>query len=340
MAEFGRSSRPISGRNQELSMTSRPRTALALLAALAVLLVPTLGTPAADAVGTGAPVIVTPADGEGYVPGEVPDLVVDFGDAPYGSYAWSVKDDSDQTVHSGTVDYESGDADQQDLTSLADLGSGAWTASVTGTAGTVTSSFGTVILGPPPVACTVQVPAQVRVVSSSVAVYPRFHHCEDWTVTWTIRHRVGSTSVKFGTFRVTNGFSAGPWRFRDSYPTGRYLVEPPDVGGPNETEMIVRFGSRTSLVAGAKTGGRFRLSGTVTRYVASVDGFRGWANRPVAISYKNCASGCAWRFLVTAHTDGSGHYSLTGISSQVRYWRATVGNTASVWGSRSPAVKR
>jgi hypothetical protein len=104
--------------------------------------------------------------------------------------------------------------------------------------------------------------------------------------------------------------------------------------------MIVKFGSRTSIIAGTKVGGRFRLSGEVTRYVPSVDGFRGWANRPVSISYKNCASGCAWRFLVTTHTGSSGHYSLTGISSLVRYWRATVASTTSVWGFKSAAVKR
>ncbi|RNL80038.1 hypothetical protein EFL95_14060 [Nocardioides marmorisolisilvae] len=310
-----------------------------VLLTVAVALVPTLAVSAANAVGTGSPVIVTPADGESYYSHEVPDLVVDFGNAPYGSYDWSVTDaDSNQVLHSGTFDYDAADPDQNDLADLTDLGLGGYTATITSDGGTVTSSFGTFELGPPPVECQIEV-AAVRVVGPTTAVYPRFHGCEGQTETWAVRHRVGNGTLTFGTFKVVNGKSAGPWRFKDSWPTGVYAIRSREMYGYN-TSTVVRLVSRISLTAGTKVGGHFRISGDVTRYVPSADGFRGWANRPVAISYKNCAAGCAWRFLGTDHTDSTGHFSSTVTSSQARYYRATVGSTTSVWGRTSAPVKR
>lgn len=317
-------------------MTSPRRPVPMVLAALVAMFLATAFNAPAQAVGTGTPVIVTPTDGDNYSPGGVPDLVVDFGNAPYGSYDWSVKDGSDQVVHSGTVDYESGDPDQQDLASLADLDSG--TVTVTGTTGTVTSSFGVVVLGPPPVECQVEV-KPVRAVGPSTAVYPRFHGCQGQTETWAIRHRVGKATLTFGTFKVVNGRSAGPWRFKDSWPTGAYDVVSRTRYG-YRTSTVVRFGSRISLHAGAKVGGHFRLSGEVTRYVPSVDGFRPWADRPVTISYKTCAAGCAWRYARTTRADSKGHFSTAASSATPRYWRAAVATTSTAWGRTSSPVTR
>ncbi|MFL6172273.1 MAG: hypothetical protein ACJ716_05215 [Marmoricola sp.] len=317
------------------------RTLASILVAVAVFFVPTLGWVPAQAVGTGKPAIVTPEDGVNYPAYATPDFVVNFADAPYGSYYWSVTDDANQVLYSGTVMYAAGDPATKDLQSLSGLAYTFWTASVTGSTGTVSSYFSAgPIADPPPYACTIEVPAQVRVISPITAVYARFHHCRGWDMKWAVRHRVGGQDVRFGTLGVKVGRSIGPWRYRDSWPTGTYRVVPPPVGGPNTTQLSVKFGSRVTLAAGAKTAGHFKLSGDVSRYVASVDGWHGWANHAVAISYKNCASGCQWRYFGTTRSDASGHYGLLSTSSLVRYWRATVADTASVWGSKSAAVKR
>ena len=321
-------------------MISVRRLLPAALGTLAALLVPIVGTSPAQGVGTGSPAILTPADGEAYYSHEVPDLVVDFAAAPYGSYDWSVTDTSTQQVlHSGTFVYDAADPDQNDLADLGDLGPGGYTATVTGSGAPASSSFGAFELGPPPSRCEVRLPATVRVVAASTAVYPRFDGCAGTSETWAIRHRVGTRTLTYGTVRVLDGRSAGPWRFRDSWPTGTYEVRSRTPGG-SSTSTVVKLGSRISLTAGAKVAGRFRLSGDVTRYLPAADGFRAWANRPVAISYKNCAAGCPWRFLVTDHTDRSGHFTLGITSDSVRYWRATVASTSQVWGRTSTAVRR
>lgn len=322
-------------------MTSPRRVLPLVLTVLAFLLAPSLGSAPAQAQGTGTPVIVTPVDGAGYDSDDVPDLVVDFGNAPYGDYDWSVKNsESAQVEHSGTFAYDATDQDQQTLSALSDLGDGSYTATVSGTGGTVTASFEvfTVVIGPPPVQCQVEV-RPVRAVAPTTAVYPTFHGCQGDTETWAIRHRVGAKTLTFGTFRVVNGRSTGPWRFKDTWPTGVYDVVSRTRYG-YRTSTVVRFGSRISLHAGSKVDGHFQLSGDVTRYVPSADGFRGWASRPVAISYKNCAVGCPWRFLVVNRTDSTGHFSSTASSATARYWRATVASTSSVWGRTSDPVKR
>ncbi|MFL6173934.1 MAG: hypothetical protein ACJ716_13680 [Marmoricola sp.] len=290
--------------------------------------------------GTETPVIVTPADGASYAPNRTPDFVIDFSNAPYGTYDWSVKN-GDQLLHGGTVVYEAGDASTKDVQTLTDIEGGFITATVTGPTGTVTSTFDAgVVVDPGPYACVIDVPEQVRVVSPMTAVYARFYHCAGWTLNWAIRHQVGSKAVKYGTLGVKDGRSIGPWRYRDSWPTGRYLVQPPAITGPNSTQMSVKFGSRVTLAASAKTASHFKLSGDVSRYVASIDGWHGWADHAVAISYKNCVSGCQWRYLRTTRTDAIGHFALSSTSSLVRYWRATVADTSSVWGSKSASIMR
>lgn len=188
--------------------------------------------------------------------------------------------------------------------------------------------------------CTVHVPGAVSATAPYTAVTPTFTGCETYPqVTWYL---YGAPGQVFGQITVKNGVGQGPWRYRDYYPTGRYYLDRSDAVTPtdppqNSTSTVVKFGSRITLVATRTSDLKVPLTGIATHYDATANAFRRWANRPVAISYSNCA-GCPWKFLVMDKTDKYGKYSLGAVSPTARYYRAKVGETATTWSHTSAAV--
>jgi len=315
-----------------------PRRAL-VLAALLGLILPLLGLHAAQAVGTGVPLIVTPANGEFYHVDEVPDLHLDLSDAPYGDYLVELTDIPDHVLFSADVEHSEA-VDPDAFYELPELGLAEYTVTVYVTADAVlaTATFGTYDLGEPPVPfCELVVPSKVVAVSPTTAVYPKFVGCFDRIALWQVTRRTAGGVVSLAFLGIKDGVSRGAWKYKDSLPTGRYGLRPTGEN-QNTTSTVVKFGSRISL-ASSRTGTRVPLSGVASRYLPAVDGFRAWANRPVAISYKDCLS-CPWKFLAMDSTDSAGRWGLTVISGQVRYYRAAVGETATAWGRTSVPVRR
>ncbi len=320
-------------------MSLRARRLPLALVALIALVVPVIGLSAAEGVGTGVPVIVTPVDGETYHVEEVPDLHVDFADAPYGDYRVELTDSVDQVLLG--VDVEHVEAvDPEVFYAVPRLGLDAYTVTVYGAAEAVlaSSTFGTFDLGEPPARCTVDLPAKVTAVARYTAVYPTFDGCGAVTASWLVD---GPGSFAARTIGVSGGSSLGPWRFRDTESPGVFRARPQlgaggSLGGDS---TVVKFGSRISLAAGTRSGTRVPLTGTASRYSPAAHAFRRWADRPIAISYKDCAA-CPWKFLAMDRTDRYGGFTLTAISGKARYYRATVGETATAWGRTSQPVRR
>lgn len=322
-------------------MIPRVRRLPLILVALLGLVVPFLGANPAQAEGTGSPVIITPADDEIYPAGEVPDLVVDFGDAPYGTYTYAVVDlETDEVLVDGTETYEAGDPAELTLAALG-LGLGGYQATVSGEGRSATSVFGTFFLGEPPTLCSVNMPSKVVVVARTTAVWPTFDGCGKASVDWAIKHP--RTPYDGDTVGLVSGRSTGAWRYRDSEPAGSWKVQPGVVQivgiDQNSTRTLVKFGSRISLAAGPRNGTRVLLSGVASRYSPQAHSFRRWADRPIALSYKDCLN-CPWKFLAMDRTNSYGGYSITAISGKARYYRARVGETPTAWGRTSVPVRR
>lgn len=316
------------------------RLPLALVALLALVL-PQLSLSPAQGVGVGVPVIVTPVDGESYHVDEIPDLHLDFTDAPYGSYRAELTDSVDQVLLG--VDVEHVEAtDPEVFYELPALGLDAYTVTVYGVAEAVlaTATFGTFDLGEPPVLCSVDLPATVTAVSPTTVVYPTYDGCGGATADWYVD---GPGSFQAKRIGLVGGTSRGPWRYRDTDTPGTFRADPQDLAPPGVNlggdSTVVKFGSRISLVAGVRSGTRIPLTGVASRYSPAADAFRRWADRPVAISYKDC-SACPWRFLAMDRTDAYGGFELTALSRTARYYRATVGETSTAWGRTSQPVRR
>lgn len=177
-------------------------------------------------------------------------------------------------------------------------------------------------------------------VSPATWIYPTYANCGSTTAHWYVDGPGDFTTVRIG---VEDGRSLGPWKFRDSDRPGLYSAGPrnaeSDDFSPPGDSTVIKFGSRVSLVAGTRTSNRFPLTGIVSRYSPAADGFRRWADRPVAISYKDCVD-CPWRLLAVDRTDSSGAFGLTVISAGTKYYRAAIGDTWNTWGRISQPVRR
>lgn len=320
-------------------MTPRARRLPLALVALLALVVPLLGLTPAQ--GAGVPVIVTPLDGEVYFVDDVPDLHLDFTDAPFGAYRFELTDTPDHVVLGASVDHDE-NTDPHAFYELPPLGLAEYTVTVFGAADAVlaTATFGTFDLGEPPVVCAVDLPTKVTAVAPTTTVYPTYDGCGNATARWYVDGPGAFVATKIG---LVGGKSVGPWRFRDSDTPGTYLADPQDIAPPGVDlagdSTVVKFGSRISLTAGSRSGTRVPLSGTVSRYSPTADAFRRWANRPVAISYKDCAA-CRWKFLAMDRTNSYGAFDITAVSGSARYYRAAVGETSTAWGRTSAPVRR
>lgn len=184
--------------------------------------------------------------------------------------------------------------------------------------------------------CTVSLGAKVTAAAPVTWVPPTFTGCDTYpAASW----KIARAGKNYGTVTAKNGVSQGSWRYHDSWPTGIYKVTPLFASAvpQNSTQTVVKFGTRVTLKGFRQDHLKVPLTGTVSRYVASVDGYRGWANRFVSISYSNCV-GCAWHSLYSDRTDAHGAFSLAAVSDQVRYYRARIGDTSVWWGSTSSSV--
>jgi hypothetical protein len=184
--------------------------------------------------------------------------------------------------------------------------------------------------------CTVHVSTKVTAAAPITWVSPTFTGCDGYAEAgWTVSR--GDKS--YGRITVKQGVSQGAWRYKASWPTGIYtLTASSSAAVPqNSTRTVVKFGSRISLTGHRETHLLVPLSGVVSRYVPTVNGFRRWAYRPVAISYKDCFD-CPWKFLVMDRTDRYGVFSMGAVSFEARYYRARIGDTSTTWGRTSVPV--
>jgi len=167
-------------------------------------------------------------------------------------------------------------------------------------------------------------------------VVPTFTGCDNYaSASWAIV-RSGKT---YGRITAKHGVNQGSWRYQDSWPTGSYLLSPASSGAvpQNTARTVVKDGTRISLKGFRQDHLKVPLTGVISRYVASVDGFRRWPHRTVAISYRDCPT-CVWHSLATDTTNASGVFSLAAVSEEVRYYRARIGDSTVWWGSTSNSV--
>lgn len=183
--------------------------------------------------------------------------------------------------------------------------------------------------------CVLEVPAEVVVTAPITPIWPKFPNCEGRTTSWDVYGYPPGAVAKLGSFGLTDGVSDGAFRFLDRYPVGRLKTFNPDANA-NPT-FVVKFGSRISLKGERVSDLKVPLRGVASRYVPSVNEFRRWANRPVAISYKDCVD-CPWQFLAMDKTDQYGVFSLGAVSYEARYYRAKVGETTTTWDRTSTPV--
>ncbi|RNL81275.1 hypothetical protein EFL95_02630 [Nocardioides marmorisolisilvae] len=184
--------------------------------------------------------------------------------------------------------------------------------------------------------CTIAVPYKVTAGAPLTWVKPTFTGCDSYaSASWKVA-RSGKT---YGTITAKNGVNQGSWIFHDNWPTGMYAVTPSSSAAvpQNSTKAVVKFGTKVTLKGYRQDHLKVPLSGTITRYVASVDGYRGWAHRYVSIQYRDCTT-CDWHPLYSDRTDAHGKFSLAAVSDELRYYRARIGDTTYWWGSTSSSV--
>src|SRR5215217_3412605 len=116
--------------------------------------------------------------------------------------------------------------------------------------------------------CSVHVPAAVVLTAPYTAVWPTFDGCDSYPhVSWWFVAAQDPPMTERGRIDIENGVSQGPWRYRDSYPTGKYYVEnindaiSPDDPPQNSTTTVVKYGSRISLTGHRETHLLVPLSG-------------------------------------------------------------------------------
>ncbi|MFL6160518.1 MAG: hypothetical protein ACJ72D_30885 [Marmoricola sp.] len=323
--------------------------AAAVAAALAALGL--AAVPAAQAVGTGNPVIVSPASTADHYAGFDGPFEVTFEDAPTGTYEYSVTysppGGGPAELLYGPQEYQTfgtGEVAQLRVSALTP-GTG-YTFHITDQlTGTHTADLPFSVNSGPAPTCSIVVPSQVRVNGPRTLIVGRLSAGCTTTRTTYAAWRVRHVTRGYANTYVFSGNPTSTWTLFDDEPTGTYLITPlgatdvdHDPVPQNDPRTVIRLGSRLSLSA-HRSGSHVTLASTLTRYVPSSNRFRAWAARSVTYSYRTCST-CAWHRLTTKRTSSSGHTSYRLRASSVREYRAVAGGTTTIWSPITPRVRR
>lgn len=321
----------------------RSRWVVALVVAAALLVLPNAG---AGAEGTGNPVIESPVAGAAHYNGFNGPFVVDFTDAPFDTYDYSVTKGVDLIWSAPEAYPWAGGYPKPQLTvSALPPGTGYAFHIVGETDDTKNATLAFDVLSGPPPTCSILLPGKVRMKARSFLVNATLSaKCAtlhtDYAV-WEARHPVGGFAQTF-TFDATN---TDYWRIYDDEYTGIYTVSPKyaqtssneDIP-QNTTRLIMRMDSRINLTA-TRSGSYVTLRTTSTRYSPSANRFRAWGGRRVVLTYRTCGT-CAWKALKVRTTNRYGRTSYRFRASKVRQYRATAFGTSTTWAPRADYLSR
>ncbi|RNL80851.1 hypothetical protein EFL95_00225 [Nocardioides marmorisolisilvae] len=293
----------------------------------------------ADAVGTGNPTISAPTPTAALYDGYTGPFVVDFDDAPVGTYDYVVLEvpavgDPAPVTSVQHYDNNGTGLDPQLRVTALDPGSYRFQISDADTGTHAASVDFTVRSGSAPT-CSLVVPTRVRVHAPLQKVTGKLNSTcaalhtatADWKVT-----RGGRT---YDYFRF-DGNASDTWSLYDGDPVGAYTVVPLSARSSDFTDVpqnkptvVARRDSRLAL-GGSRSGSSVTLRTTLTVYSASTNVFRAWADKYVAVSYRTCST-CTWHHYRTLKTDAQGHASYRFTASSSREYRVDASGTSQAW---------
>ena len=321
----------------------RLRSAVALVLAAALVALPVA---VAEAVGTGDPVIQSPASGAAHYSGFTGPFVVDFEDAPIGVYSYYVEKGGAKVGATRTYDNPGFGADPQLRVSALPAGTG-YTFHVTfdDENGTHQDTLGFTVLPGAAPRCSIVLPAKVRMKARShvltATLSPQCQTLRTTYAAWEARHPVGGFAQTF----IFSGSRTDRWRIYDDELTGTYTVRPNSAKNTaNETvpqntaQVTVKMDSRIRLTA-KRSGTYVTLRTTSKRYSPSANRFVVWGKRPVVLSYRTCST-CAWKKLKVRTSDRYGVTSYRVKASKTRTYRATAPGTSKTWAPGPDRARR
>lgn len=320
-------------------MFARGRLVAALGAFLGALLVVAV-VPTAGAADPDDPVILSPTASSALYEGYTGPFVIDMDSAPEGTYNYAVFRDPVGGGASKLVagPYQlgwSGVGAHPQLTVKALAADEHLRFKITDGVGHTAELPFEVRPGAAP-RCSVVVPTTVRVNAPIEKIPVRLTSlCATLGVVyaaWDIEH----SSHGFTGSLVFDGTSTDTWTIFDGDPMGRYLIDPNSARSGDNTEIpqnsptpLVRRDSHLGI-SGSRSGSAVTLRTSLGLYSASANGFRPWADKAVAIAYRNCSS-CAWHQLRTVTTNSQGLASYRFTATSARDYRVTSGGTSAVW---------
>lgn len=318
------------------------------LSMVALLAFSVLSPLAAEAVGTGNPVIVSPGSSSALYSGYTGPFVVDFEDAPIATYDYrvldvpAVGDPAPVTPVKQYVNNGSGLEPQLRVAALPPGDSYRFVIADHDTGTHQATLDFTVRSGSGP-KCSLVVPTRVRVDAPLVKVVGRLSStCKalhtasaDWKVT-----RGGRT---YDYYRFAGG-STDAWSVYDSDPVGAYRILPLSARAEdfsdvpqNSPTVVARRDSRLVL-SGSRSGAYVTLRTSLRVYSASTNTFRAWAGKYVAVAYRSCST-CPWHQLRTLTTDSAGRAGYRFSSSRSREYRVRASGTSLAWEPLSRYVR-
>lgn len=314
-----------------------------LVAALVTLVL--VGLPGgAGAVGTGNPVIVSPASTAKHYDGYTGPFVVDFSNAPAATYHYEVTRAPSETVASGDHPWSgTGSSSYSFPTPPLPPGNG-YTFSITDGAGHSDSLAFAVRSGAQPT-CTLLAPRAIRVNAAEKPVVGRLgDDCATAHVgyaSWDVFDQGGG----YVSTLLFDGVAQNAWTYFDNGPLGTYTSVPntatnpaDDDIGQNTPRTVIRLASRVALT-GSRVGSYVTLRALLTRYRPVPNAFRAWHGRTVVLSYRTCST-CAWHRLAARTTNREGRVSLRFQARTTRTYRARAFGTTTTWAPYPDRARR
>ena len=293
----------------------------------------------------GNPAIVSPpSSGRLYLGARGP-FVVEFANAQTGTYTWTVvTSPADEPVATGQVSWTGSGSSSRSITTPSALAPGAYSFSLNDGAGHLADVDFTVVGYAQP-RCTLVVPASIRVNAPEERVIGRLaSNCAAAHVgyaSWDI-DRAGTNFALL----AFNGTSQDFWKHGASDPLGTFVAKASTKTTNPAGDTVLRNSPSTTLRLDARvslTSSRVRkyvtLRASLTRYVPAARAFRPWKGRAVTLSYKACKA-CAWHRLGARTTTSKGKISVRVRAPKVRYYRATVAGTTTIWAPYADQVRR
>lgn len=124
------------------------------------------------------------------------------------------------------------------------------------------------------------------------------------------------------------------WEVR---PGGYRMLAECDRAGNAVDDIIVKWGSRSSVTSTSRRGNTVAVAGTVTRWSPTYTAFRPWAGTKVTLQRYSAGR---WRYVKTLTSDSRGRVSTTTFSSKPSSWRLSAKETSTTWGRDSQRAYR